>query len=347
MAIPHLKGKREFLAAALERTRTGSVLSATVARWSGLLVFNYHRIGDPQGQLFDHALFSATIDEFDAQVRFLKKHYDVIGVDEINDAVQDHSAATVMITFDDGYRDNFESAFPVLQAHNAQAVFFITSGFLDHHPVAWWDEISWMIRASSQSQLEVNHLEGAHSSLDTVSIATADDRAAAIQQLLLAFKTLPEQQTADFLEQLGEATGTGRCPRDVAEQVWMTWEMVREMHRVGMSIGAHTVTHPVLANCNPERQHFEVSESKRRIEQELGSPVTAFSYPVGQPHSFTEETRAILRDSGFAWGFSFYGGYCTAAHNDPFDLKRMPVTRQLPRDLFQSIARLPQIFARK
>ena len=123
----------------------------SVPVWNGLLVLNYHRIGSPNGSLFDHDLWSATQDDFDEQVRLLAANFDVIGLDDLRPALDDLCAGArrswqsrrfVMITFDDGYRDNFELAFPVLESHGVPGVFFITSGFLDSGRLAWWDEIA-------------------------------------------------------------------------------------------------------------------------------------------------------------------------------------------------------------
>lgn len=335
-------GKREVLANTLERTGTGQLLSSTLGRWKGLVVFNYHRIGDPTASLLDRGLLSASQEQFDQQVRFLKKNYDVIGVDDLSSALNDPAARSVMISFDDGYRDNYELAFPVLQQHHARALFFITSGFLDEKPVAWWDEISWMIRSTGQQQL-------CWPELFSNSLSLHDEPAVdrAIYEVLLKFKATPEDQTVAFLERLGELTGTGRCPASLSTSLWMTWDMVCEMNVAGMDIGGHTVHHPVLANCDVERQRTEIEQSKSRIEAELLHPITAFSYPVGQPDSFTEETKSLLQQAGYQWGFSFYGGYCPVGQFDPFDLKRMPVERRIEGNLFRSIARLPQLFARK
>ncbi|WP_417850025.1 polysaccharide deacetylase family protein [Thalassoglobus sp.] len=335
-------GTRDLLANTLERTGTGSLLSATVGRWNGLVVFNYHRIGNAKESFLDRAIFSASQDEFDQQVRFLKRNFDIVGVEDLPRVLHDSSSQAVMITFDDGYLDNYEVAFPVLKEHKASALFFIASGFLDDHPIAWWDEVAWMVRTCKLSSLQwKEHFE------EPFPLKSEPAIAEAICQLLLKLKSIPETEAADYLTQLGEITGTGRCPEDVVDTIWMSWEMVREMRRSGMDIGGHTVTHPVLANCSTEQQRHEIKQSKLRIEQELDEPVSAFSYPVGQPDSFTEETKQILAEAGYEWGFSFYGGYCPTSGFDPYDLKRMPVEKRVHRNLFRSIAKLPQLFAKK
>jgi len=331
--------KRELLARTLERTGLGSLLSQTAGRWSGLVVFNYHRLGNRTTSLFDRALYSAEQDEFDRQIRFLKQHYDVIRVDDL-EQVRRRAGRAVMITFDDGYRDNYELALPVLKQHQVPATFFITSGFVDGGPVAWWDEIAWMVRQSPRGQLPA-----ILDDCPEFPLRNAEEREAAVKGLLRFYKGLPLGQTQPFLQQLAEVTDTGRCPATLARDVWMNWEMIRELDRAGLDIGGHTVSHPVLSRTSTEMQRQEIFGSKRRIEQEIGHAISAFSYPVGQPDSFTPATQQLLREAGYHWAFSFSGGFSSTGHLNDFDLPRVAVSPHLSDELFRSTARLPWLFA--
>lgn len=335
-------GKRDLLATALEQTNVGQLLSTTVAKWNGVVVFNYHRIGNPLDTNFDRALFNATQDEFAEQVEFLKQNYDVIGISDLNEVMQDSASRAVMITFDDGYLDNHELALPVLAANECPAVFFITSGYLDRQPISWWDEVAWMLRTS-----DLQELTWPERIQQTFDLTDAPQTDQAIREILLILKSIPEEDAETFLNDLGTLTHTGRCPAENAAKIWMNWDMIRDLDQAGMDIGGHTVDHPVLANCDLERQFLEIETSKKRIEHELGHPITAFSYPVGQTESFTDQTKLILQEVGYEWGFSFYGGYMPPLQYDRYDMKRMPVDNKVDPNLFRSIARLPQLFARK
>lgn len=331
--------KRELFARTLEKTGLGTLLASTIGRWNGLLVFNYHRIGDPALSPFDRALFSADVDEFERQVQFLKKNADVVGIADLEQVFQRPHRA-VLITFDDGYRDNYELAFPVLKQENVPATFFITSGFIDQSPIAWWDEIAWMVRSSELSALNDLPVPG-----EALPLVSQDDREVAIEKLLLFYKDLPTPQTRPFLNRLAEATGTGRSPVALGKDLWMNWEMIRKMDQAGMDIGGHTVTHPVLSCTSIQDQRQEIFESKRRIEAELGHSISSFSYPVGQPNSFTEETKTLLKEAGYQWAFSFSGGFSRLDHTDAFDLPRVAVSPFLSLNLFQATTRLPWVFA--
>ena len=330
--------KRELLAGVLQGTGTNGLL-ARAAAWRGLLVLNYHRIGEPRGTCFDPGLFSASEEQFADQVQYLTRHFDVVGVRDLPHVLRSTRGRFVMITFDDGYADNYEAAFPILRAYGATAVWFLATGFLDEGGVAWWDEISWMVQCSTRRSLTGEKwVEG------TLSLEQ-DQREATLGRLLKTFKSLPGRKTGAFLDFVATACGTGRCPRSAAADLWMTWDQVREMHAAGMQFGGHTVSHPVLSRLGEDEQLYEVTECKRRIEHELGRPVTAFSYPVGQRDSFDDRTRSLLQAAGYEFAFSYYGGWNRPEDAEPLDLRRAAVESHVTPRLFRSMLSLPQVFA--
>lgn len=341
--------KRQLLLRGL--TTTGGLrLLESASAWSGLVVLNYHRIGCGNDSLFDRALWSATQHDFERQVEVLKRNCQLIGLDELPDVVHRLESGQTrdrfaMITFDDGYRDNYELAFPVLQSADLPGVFFITTGFLDDERLGWWDEVSWMVRSSSCTAIDATDWCGERIEIDR------PDGVLAIQKLVRIIYGLDAERTDEFLTFLAEDTNSGRAPKSLSHDLWMTWDNVREMRSGGMSIGAHTVTHPVLATRTAEQQSFEICESKLRIEQELGEPVTALSYPVGRRNSFNEATRTALTHHGIEWAFSYYGGFLSQNKNrrqpiDRLDIPRVAVECDSTLADLRSFVALPQVFAR-
>ncbi len=333
-------GKKDLLAQVLHYSGVRSVLHAT-GTWRGLIVLNYHRVGDPAGSRLDHGVWSASVAAFDDQLSRLARSCDVIGLKDLDRALLDRRGRYALITFDDGYRDNYEIAFPILRRHRLPAVFCLTTGFLDDRRVAWWDEIAWMIRSSRAPGLPENPWTGSPLEFDE------PHRQTAVATLLTLFKRLPWEETEPLLDFLAEATGSGRCPIDVEGPTWMTWEMVREMRQAGMDVAGHTVTHPILARLSPEEQAFEVAQCKARMESELGEPIEAFSYPVGAPDCFDAVTQHCLERAGYRWAFSFSGGYAAAGQVEPFNLPRVAVSPALSAARLDALLTLPQLFARR
>lgn len=330
--------KRELLARTLQRSGCGRLLRSA-GSWHGLLVLNYHRVGIPWHSDLDRALWSATTEDFDRQVREITREFDVVSLDDLDQVLSRRRGRHVLITFDDGYLDNYTEAFPILKSHGATATFFLTTGFLDVPRVPWWDEIAWMVRQSPRSELPANRWTGAPVPLDD-----HNERAAAIRKLLQTYKRQLGGQTDDFLVDLAHLTGSGRCPRQIAHELWMTWPMIREMRQAGMCIGGHTVNHPVLANLPAEQQDYEVGECRRRIVAELREPITAFSYPVGGRTSFDEQTLAALARHEFRWGFTYLSGYVRSRRYDRYCLPRAAVETDVTPSLFHSMLMLPQVF---
>ena len=107
--------KRELLARTLDVTGCGRLLRTTRS-WNGVLILNYHRIGEPDDSPFDRNLWSASAEDFDRQLLFLSQNFDVIGLGDLEHSLSQPRGRFVMVTFDDGYRDNFSEAFPILKS---------------------------------------------------------------------------------------------------------------------------------------------------------------------------------------------------------------------------------------
>ena len=274
----------------------------------------------------------------------------MIGLSELPEAIRDLQAAGrqlwkssrfAMITFDDGYVDNYEFAYPVLRTNDATGVFFVATGFIDEPRLAWWDEIAWMIRSSKRDTLRL-----AENWLDELLKLDRSDRRQVINQMLRACHRLDGCRTKQFLDGIAEETGSGRAPKEAANEQWMTWDMIREMSAGGMDFGAHTVTHPILAKLTAEEQGMEVCESRLRIERQLDRPITSLSYPVGKRESFNDETRAALSKHGFDCAFSYYGGHSSGADIDRFDIPRVAIESDVSMADFRSCCALPHVFPR-
>lgn len=117
-------------------------LLAGALSWSGVVVLTNHRVGQDPGSLFDQGLWSARAEDFSQQVRLCKTHLDLITPDDLPTALAGGRGRFGIITFDDGYLDNYQTAWPVLRAEKALATFFVSTGFIDNPRLPWWDEIA-------------------------------------------------------------------------------------------------------------------------------------------------------------------------------------------------------------
>lgn len=328
----------ETVATICEKTG-GRALLGKVLRWSGLLCLNYHRIGDGRRSPFDRGLWSSDEATFDSHLRFLKATLDLIAPDDLPIVVARSTGRYAMITFDDGYVDNYHAAFPILKHHHAPATFFVCTGFIDKPRVPWWDEIAWMVRAGKGGAVALRGWR------PTPVVFDEPEREQAIRAVLRVYKTLPPERTEAFLDHVAAETGSGRFSGGGSD-LWMTWDMLREMQAAGMSIGGHTVNHPVLATMRADEQGNEIDGCAQRLQEELGIPMRFFSFPVGGRRAFDATTQALLRHVGVQFAFSYYGGFRRFDQWDDLDIRRVPVESDTSRARFRAIVAAPSIFAR-
>jgi peptidoglycan/xylan/chitin deacetylase (PgdA/CDA1 family) len=316
------KSRRERAAALLTHPVVHRIARLVPLR-PGLVVLNYHRIAAATAPPLDRGLWSAIPEQFAAQLDLLQRHFDVISAAELEAALAARHGRRVLITFDDGYRDNHDHALPALRKAGLPATFFLSTGFLDRPHLAWWDEIAWMLRE-----------------------AAGDDVEAAIVAETDAYKRLPATAGEEFLDRLGERTGSGRAPAAAIGDTWMTWDMARALRDAGMAIGGHTVDHPILARLDRAGQAAEIDGCRARLRDELAVEMELFSYPVGLRDCFEETTRELLAERGVRFAFSNYGGFEPAGSVDRLDLRRTNIGRGTSMALYRSLAEWPATFAK-
>ena len=210
---------------------------------------------------------------------------------------------------------------------------------MDSPRLPWWDEIAWMVRTSRRDAALLPGWLSAPVRLDD------SDREGAVRTLLRGYKNTPAELNDAYLNDVADATGSGRYAADAGQHLWMTWDMLREMQTRGMTIGGHTVNHPVLTRAPREIQRREIGECSRRLSEELGQPMRFFSYPVGGDQAFDAVTRQCLREVGVQYAFSYYAGYRRFSDWDDYDIRRVPVEADLSAQWFRSTLLLPQLLA--
>jgi peptidoglycan/xylan/chitin deacetylase (PgdA/CDA1 family) len=333
------RSKRAIVADGL-RVSGLSALLLRVAPWRGAVVLSYHRIGEAATSDANRDLWT-TAESLDDQLRFLKRWFEILEPADLTRAERLASRGRrVMVTFDDGYRDLYEVAFPVLQANRVRATMFLCSGFIDGLASAWWDEIAWMLRHSALSELPPGSWSSQPLSLNAADLEHAIDVATR------SCWALSPAAAAELLEQLAAVTGAGRRPAASAAADWITWDMVREMRAAGHQIGAHTVTHPILARLPRAQQREEIAGSADRIAAELGERPRWLAYPVGVRGSFNEDSRVAAGETGIELAFSNYGGRVTSSNFHALDVRRVSAETLRTATLFTATLALPPLFAR-
>jgi peptidoglycan/xylan/chitin deacetylase (PgdA/CDA1 family) len=336
---PFAMSRGSQAAAVLEATGIGALLRR-IRTWRGVLVVNHHRVGNGGAWATGRDVWSASADQLDAQMRFLSRNFDVVSAAELVGSPPTRAGRRVAVTFDDGYRECYDVAFPILRAHGIPATFFLTTGFIDGTRAAWWDEITWMANVSGRATVAADGWLPAPVDLDE------GRREASLALLKAHYKTLPEPDAERFLDHLAAATGSGRRDPAQAREDWLTWEMAREMRRAGMALGGHSVNHPILARQSPRTQRAEIEGCLDRLDAELGERPQLFSYPEGTAGAVDATTKAIAARAGVRLAFMNVGGVARGERWDPLAVPRYSLGHSVTASRFRAVATLPQVFAR-
>lgn len=283
-----------------------------------LAVLVYHRVLRPEDWPYDRDVIEATPEQFDEQMGMLKRRYDVAGPEEMVELIlapEKLKHLRVAITFDDGYLDNYEHAFPILKSHGLAASFFIPTDFVGTKQLPWWDRIAWAVRHTRRTEVNLTYPKPV-----TIPIDRADP-APAIRGVLRAFKRVENLVLDTFLADVERACDVA-LPTEATDRQFMSWEEAAEMQRGGMAIGSHTHSHRILGHLSADEQKSEC-EASRALLNKNNLVGDCIAYPVGNPLSFSQTTIACAKEAGYRSGFSNYGGLNLPSAMTPFDVKRI------------------------
>lgn len=296
-----------------------------------VLVLVYHRVlGDQEVNNLDIGVISASPKNFGEQMKYISNNYTVISLDHFIEHIQNKTKLpedSVIITFDDGYRDNYINAYPILKKYGLTATIFLTTWYIANTDLLWWDKVAYMINETKCMDFE---LPG----LGRYSLKTDIKRAEAIWCVQEKLKRMGEGEKNLLLGKLSDTLSV-EIPGDLGRGLFMSWDEVREMSEGGISFGAHTVTHAILTEVSLKEAREEIHESKKKIYNELGKPVKSFAYPNGDAADFNEDIKEILKDEGFTCAvISSYG--INDLETDPYELRRIMIDNFDTLHVFES-----------
>ena len=302
------------------------------------VILMYHRVAiersDPWGLCVSPMHFEEHLDA-------LRRHARVVSVAELHRSLLagDVAPGTVAVTFDDGYADNLLAAEPLLRQYDVPATVFVASGYTGRGCEFWWDELERILLSPDDLPPRVSitlpdrprvldlgasaqyspATAGRHVQWRAYVSEPPTERHAAFLATWEQLVTLRDPDQWSALRSLLDAAGRAPAMRPSSRP--MTAGEINALARGGvMEIGAHTMTHPALPSLTPPQQVTEIGDGAAVLESILGHPVRGFAYPHGR---FTEDTRRIVRDAGFAYACA--GVPSRSGTLDPFALGRIGV----------------------
>lgn len=297
---------------------------------SKFVILCYHRIGSGGVPLYS----SLEPEIFETQMKFLRNRYRIVPFDTLAKELEgsgppEHS---VVITFDDGYRDVYRHAFPILRKYEIPATIYLTSNAIESNSVAWYDRIFLALNIVPGDKLDLL--------LDRprrFSLPTSEARLRAAEEIISYLRTLPSTRCEEFC--LGLENQIPLPPEELANRM-LTWEQIREMQQAGIAFGSHTLSHATVSRLEPAALERELSQSKAFLEQRLGVPVKDFAYPFGKFADYENSISAVER-SGYRTAATTNWGINVPGVN-PYELKRVSIGEE--RQLSMFALKLAQLF---
>lgn len=288
-----------------------------------LTVLNYHRIEDPNRMGFDTFKLnvSATPQDFARQMDYVKKSFNIITCERLAAYLRGEEKLpprAAIITFDDGYNDNLQYAYPILRKRGLSAVIFLTTNFMSSDSPFYWDLVAYCFYHAKKDNAFLP-LTGSCSWHDGPS------RELIMLRWIEAAKKIPETEKRHAIEQIAEALKVA-IPTQVFSNLYLTWNQVREMSQSGViEFGSHTENHPILTRIPLEQAKREIEGSKKRIEEEIGKRVISLAYPNGGAADFSGDIIKATREAGIEVAFTLLSGptrYITARQS-PLAIRRI------------------------
>ena len=320
---------RRFLCAVLYYTGLNAVFRLVLRR-NDCVVLMYHRVVDPDDldgleARFVHPGMHVTTQAFEMHMDYIARHFHVIDVPQLMRAVKDGERLprnACVITFDDGWRDNYTHAFPILKRHNLPAMVFLVSDYVGTNRWFWYERLSLMLSKCLTSPSVHEGWAAACPATERSGLFAvfADRRlppANRIRASLAAIGAMAPSDRRTVTGELEAVLAAHHVPIEFSERVMLNWDEVAEMcgHRVGF--GSHTRNHQILTEVSISEAVQEIAGSKSVIEAHLSAGCSAFCYPNGQ---FSNDVKHAVM-AHYQCAFSTARGFVKPG-DDIFALKR-------------------------
>lgn len=293
---------RKFVANALYHS---GALSALDAYWGAdrLTVLAYHRITDATAPDFDQYRpnVSATTENFAQQMEYVARHFNVIKLETLVAHMTQGAALPprpLLITFDDGYLDNYLNAFPILRTYNLPATIFLMTSRMEAQTLPWWDECAHYFFHTELTRVDTPLVSGAQ-------LNDPIQRKAALESVMQRLKPLSADQQRTMLDQLAHDLETAPPPE---QRLFVSWEQVRDLVAHNVACQPHTVNHPRLSALDAAGARHEIEQSCAAIAEQTDQEVLAFAYPYGLQDDYNSDTLHALRGCDVPLAFTLTPG---------------------------------------
>ena len=269
------------------------------ARWTGGAgaILMFHRVRPWSGDGFaPNRLLEITPEFLSDTLDVLRElDFDIVTMDEAVARIGENGSGRrfAALTFDDGYRDNAEFALPVLKRHGAPFTMYAVPGYADGTAGLWWVELEEAVRHARSIDVEISGQRFC------LTDSNAEEKLDSFNRLYWLLRALPEARLRAVIRDLAERAGIDW--RQITRDACLDWDGLAAIAAEPLcTIGAHTMTHPMLAQLSESEMRAQMIESRAAIEARLGIKVAHLAYPVGDPGSAGPREFKAAAELGFA-----------------------------------------------
>jgi peptidoglycan/xylan/chitin deacetylase (PgdA/CDA1 family) len=276
----------------------------------GFQILTFHRVNDDADPFFP----SVPTAVFEQQMAYIAQTYLVLPVDVLIERMRRGRVPrnALAITFDDGYRDNLTHAAPVLARYGLPATIFLATGFIGTATVPWVDRLALACKTTAASSLPA---PGG----DCLPLSSRGERLQALDRMLDWLKQRPDDEMRRTVDDILERLGV--TDQRSFKNLMLSWDDVHALAGLGFSIGAHTVSHPILSRVSAQRAWTEILGARTMIESACGVAPRAFAYPNGRPEDYTRAVVELVRQANFTCAVTTQFGI-NGANISPWELRR-------------------------
>lgn len=271
----------------------------------------YHRVG-PMTDKWSIDPIDNEI--FEAQMKYLSKNFEIISLNNLSEKIIKDKIPkkAVAITFDDGYKDNYEFAFPILKKYNIPATIFLSTGNIEQKKLFWWDEVNYMVLHTDLKSIDLKDI-------GIYQLNSEKDRIKAGLSIVEKLKRIENSKKESIIEHLINIANVNISDK-LGKQNILSWNEIKKMNKKGIDFGAHTVTHPILTNITLDKAKMEILNSKNCIEENLETKVKSFAYPNGDSN---KNLSSLISKLGFCCSVTTEPGSITNSANELYSLNRI------------------------
>ncbi len=270
-----------------------------------------------------------TPEAFTEHVAYFAKHFQVVTMTHLLQRLRNREAFeknTLVLTFDDGYADNLDAA-KALHHYGLTGLFYITAGCIESDEPFWVAEVRHLIENTAKNEMTLSFPDGEC----CLAVSNAAEREQAIRKVTKLLKSITREKREYVRNSLRfELKDAPTFPKDFM----LNWSQLREMVKMGMEIGGHTMTHPNLPSATRDEAQAEIRGCKSLLEAQLQIEIIHFAYPNGGALAhFDDKSKMLLQEAGFQSATTSKAGK-PGFESDIFELRRMGSTESLSEMLW-------------